>query len=133
MIKYFLNLLDWCKVKLLIVDGASRDVFFKEGEVWWCSIGFNVGEEEFGKGSQFARPVLILKKFTNHSFFGIPLSGHRKTGSWYMPINVGGRQGSLMLNQGRTLDGRRLLKKMTTIQDEQYIAIKVRFAEFYRS
>ena len=71
---YFLVFLDWCRVHILLRESDLR-VLFKEGEVWWCSVGLNVGEEEFGKGERFVRPVLIFKKFTQNSFLGIPLTG----------------------------------------------------------
>ena len=38
--------------------------YFHEREVWWCSLGMNVGFEQDGKGLQYMRPVLILKGFS---------------------------------------------------------------------
>ena len=34
----------------------------------------NIGFEQSGKGDEFLRPVLILKRLTKEMFFGIPLS-----------------------------------------------------------
>ena len=34
----------------------------KEGEIWWCSFGENIGTEINGKSARFTRPVLIIKK-----------------------------------------------------------------------
>ena len=31
-------------------DTSKRYLFFKEGEIWWCSLGVNVCEEVYGKG-----------------------------------------------------------------------------------
>jgi hypothetical protein len=36
-----------------------------EREIWWCSMGVNIGDEEDGKNELFERPVLILRKFNN--------------------------------------------------------------------
>ena len=52
------------KIKLWTHD---KGVIFKQGEVWWCSLGLNLGEEIFGKGEKFSRPVLVFKKFTSNS------------------------------------------------------------------
>ena len=27
------------------LDKNKRDLLFKEGEIWWCSLGLNIGEE----------------------------------------------------------------------------------------
>jgi hypothetical protein len=63
---YFLALLDWWKVNVLLKDKQPNRLF-KEGDIWWCSIGMNVGVEIFGKGKYFARPVIIFKKFSANS------------------------------------------------------------------
>ena len=41
---------------------------FKEREVWWCSLGANIGTEQNGKGQNFTRPVLVLRKFSTSQF-----------------------------------------------------------------
>ena len=49
----------WIEVKENVhCAGVFRDI--KEGEVWWCSVGENVGVEINGKHSLFLRPVLVL-------------------------------------------------------------------------
>jgi len=34
---------------------------FHEREVWWCSLGMNIGLEQDGSTDAFARPVMISK------------------------------------------------------------------------
>ena len=41
--------------------------FVHAREVWWCSLGLNVGTEQDGKHTAFERPVLILRKFNRES------------------------------------------------------------------
>jgi mRNA interferase MazF len=43
-------------------DEAAR-LFFREGEVWWVHLGVNIGYETDGKRADFARPVVVLKKY----------------------------------------------------------------------
>ena len=38
---YFLALLDWLRTVVLL-RGRKSTLLFKEGELWWCSIGLNV-------------------------------------------------------------------------------------------
>lgn len=71
MIKsYFLVLLDWWRTMVVLRDERPSKLF-NEGEIWWCSIGMNIGVEIYGKGGRFTRPVLIFKKFTANSFLGV--------------------------------------------------------------
>lgn len=46
-------------------------------------MGQNIGFEQNGKGDNFVRPVIILKKFNKNMFFGIPLSTQIKDGKFY--------------------------------------------------
>ena len=62
---------------------TGRCPVIKDGEVWWCAIGENVGVEVNGKNAPFSRPVLILKKLSRYSFVGVPLTSKRHEGSWY--------------------------------------------------
>ena len=55
-------------------DKNDIDIYFYEREIWWCAIGVNVGFEQDGKGERFARPVLIIRKFSKNVFLGVPLT-----------------------------------------------------------
>ena len=131
MIKnYILGLLDWCRLKFLLQDKEAKSIFH-EGEVWWCSVGLNIGEEVYGKGIHFARPVLIFKKLTKNSFLALPITGSEKKGSWYVPINLPDRRSSVMLNQARIIDKKRLRGRIASIEASEFLLIKKSFHEFY--
>ena len=71
LIKIFAN---WTKLKIRIhASEANKDVYFKEGQIWWASVGQNIGVEANGKNENYERPVVILKKFNGHSFLGVTL------------------------------------------------------------
>ena len=54
---------DWNIIKKDVHSSdKNKSLFFNEKEVWWVTIGINIGLEIYGKGSSFTRPVLILKK-----------------------------------------------------------------------
>jgi hypothetical protein len=42
---------------------------FQEREIWWCSVGVNVGHEMDGKHQFDNRPVLIVRTFNPQYFF----------------------------------------------------------------
>jgi mRNA interferase MazF len=106
---------------------------FKEGEIWWCSIGMNIGREVFGKGKDFARPVFVFKKLDRDSFLAIPLTTQQKSGSWYVPIFYNGVESRAILSQIRILDKKRLIKQIGTLSYKNSRYIKERFIKFYSS
>ncbi len=88
--------------------------------------------EIYGKGSKFTRPVLVLKKFNVNGFLGVPLTSHRKTSDWYAPVVCIGVEGSVILNQARIFDSKRLLTRMGTLGDENFHSIKQAFADLHK-
>ena len=74
---------DWMPIKSQINNNEKYPIGFKEREIWYASIGENIGFEEDGKGIKFARPVLILRVFSRKLCFVIPLSTSQKRGKYY--------------------------------------------------
>lgn len=110
----------WHKLKTLLHNEGSR-VFFHEREVWWCSIGMNVGFEQDGKGESFARPVLVFRKFNNEIFWAIPLTTKIKTGKYYLPVDLGdGIQRAAIISQLRLVDSKRLYQKIGVLGETEY-------------
>lgn len=58
----------WIKLKEQINEGGNRPPSYKERQIWWMSVGVNIGFEEDGKGTQYSRPVLIVKGFNKELF-----------------------------------------------------------------
>jgi mRNA interferase MazF len=98
--------------------------FFKEREIWWCSIGLNVGDEEDGKGKTFSRPVLVLKKFNHSTFLGIPLSTQIKENRFYYKLHFKGIEQCALFSQIRVFDAKRLGVKMGSITSNEFNKIK---------
>jgi mRNA interferase MazF len=130
IMNYLDAILDWCKIKIPLSD-KRPSLGFNEGEIWWCSIGMNVGEEVFGKGATFSRPVLIFKKFTSNSFLGLPLLGYERNGDWCVPIRMSDRVSSIMLNQARMFDRKRLTEKIFTMTESDFEGVREGFHECY--
>ena len=114
----------WNKRKKRL-NGDSLRLFFHEREVWWCSVGVNVGFEQDGRGVCFARPVLIFKKFNNEVFWAIPLSTKIKKGKFYVPIELGDTVPRVVIvSQLRLVDAKRLIDKMSMIPADNYKLIQ---------
>ena len=72
----------WIKIKRSLHE-RRRLRSFKEGEIWWCGVGENVGSEICGKGEDFLRPVLVINKLSKYNFIGVPLTSKKHIGTWY--------------------------------------------------
>ena len=99
--------------------------FYHEGEIWWCSFGINVGDEQEGAGQHFVRPVVILRKFNENLFFGAALLGHKKEGEYFFPMGIiQDREASIVLSQVRTFDAKRLGIKIATLDNATFEKLK---------
>jgi mRNA-degrading endonuclease toxin of MazEF toxin-antitoxin module len=99
--------------------------FFQEREIWWCSLGLNIGFEQDGRGNLYDRPVLVLKKFNLEIFLGIPLTTSEKTGKYYFDLGIHGRKSSVaILSQLRLFDAKRLSNKISVLNKDKFIKIK---------
>ena len=114
----------WNEKKQYINFSRTPNIYLKEREVWWCSIGLNVGFEENGKGSRFNTPVLILKKYGPQVFIGALISNTQKTGSFYYRFLLKGRENACLLTQIRLFDARRLTQKIGTLGEEDFQNIR---------
>ena len=115
---------EWNEIKKQ-VDTRSNIIQFKEREVYWASVGENVGFEQNGKGVDFARPVLIIKKLNKNLFFGVPLSTQSRTGSFFFEFELLQNQKSTaLLVQAKVYDAKRLAKKIGMIKEEEFRLLK---------
>ncbi len=97
---------------------------FKQREIWWCSIGLNVGYESDGKSQYYTRPVLIIRKFNRRTFLGVPLTTQMKDHPFYHRIHLQGREQCVMLSQLRMWDGKRLRSRLGSLPKDQFQEIR---------
>jgi len=132
ILDYLKLIREWCELKIALW-GKDSEILFKDGEIWWCSLGMNLGEDIFGKGPKFTRPVLVFRKFTSNSFLGLPLTSQEKKGSWYVDISFHDKKNWIFLNQARILDKKRLTVRIGTLGGEEFRKVKAAFISFYTS
>ena len=106
------------------LEKLEKEFLFKQGDIWWCSVGLNVGTESCGKGDSFRRPVLVLKKLSAHAFIGIPLSTQKKEGSWFCDISILGDIQYVLLYQIRMFSTNRFQRRLTTLDDGDFARVK---------
>lgn len=117
------SILDWSKRKIGI-HHADRILYFSEQEIWWASIGKNVGSEENGKHHNFERPVLVLKKISKDLFWAIPVTTTIREGSWFFTFDFGQEKRCLILTQIRALSSKRLLRRVDKMDDTNYRTVR---------
>ena len=111
------------------IDQIEHRPFFHEGEMWWCTLGINVGFEQNGHGDDFLRPVIVFRKFNNEVFWAIPLTRTDKKTKYYFPLSSSkdGQISTAILSQIRLIDARRLSHIFGKVNKEDFVALTKKF------
>ena len=114
----------WNKKKKKI-DYDTKNILPNKKQVWWLSIGLNVGVEEDGKNNNFERPVLVVRVFNRQCFLGIPITSADKSNKkYYFPIVHNQKRFFLILSQIRLFSVKRLSRKIYKIDSVDFRQIK---------
>jgi mRNA interferase MazF len=92
---------------------------YHEREIWWCSLGENIGTEQDGKNDLFERPVLVLRKFNKEMFWALPMSSKEKTGPYNQCVIFHGKRVTMLMSQLRVLSSKRLIRRIGRISDSE--------------
>ncbi len=123
--------LEWIGLKERLHNISDKPPLVSQGDIWWASIGENVGSEVNGKSTLFSRPVIIFKKLAHGFYFVIPTTTKIREGTWYVKFRQRERDMVACLHQARAIDYRRLSSKLGTLDDEDYSRIKSGFSSLY--
>lgn len=102
------------------IDEKKVTIFCNSREIWWCSIGLNVGSEEDGKNELFERPVLIIKIFNKDMLRVAPLTSKHKNDKNHIEIKYNDRVGSVITSQIKTISSKRLSRKLCRLDKNQF-------------
>ncbi|MDP3729283.1 MAG: type II toxin-antitoxin system PemK/MazF family toxin [bacterium] len=106
------NFDQWNKIKKTIHDSGEYKLYHVR-EIWWCSFGVNIGFEQDGSPDEYRRPVLILKGLSKQICFVIPLTTATQDHPLRPSIGlVEGKAARALLSQMRTIDNKRLVRKI---------------------
>jgi mRNA interferase MazF len=109
----------------------SLPPLFKERDIWWLSVGVNVGFEEDGKKDNFVRPVLVVKKFNRELFLGIPMSTKLKDNKYYVPVSVKNETVSVMTSQLRVFSSKRIWNKLSEMDEGDFFRVLEEVSKFF--
>ncbi|MEK9160831.1 MAG: type II toxin-antitoxin system PemK/MazF family toxin [Patescibacteria group bacterium] len=111
--------------KALDAHPMPRRVYIYPGEIWYCCIGHNIGDEEDGKGSDYSRPVVVIKRFGAGIFIGVPLTTKVKAYPSYFGVGtVDGKAAMALLTQLRFFSTKRLVNKIDKLPTPTFLALK---------
>ena len=114
----------WCKQKEKIqVFGKNK--FYHPRDIWWCSLGVNIGFEQDGTGKENERPVLIVRGFNKEICLAIPLTTSQKENKYYIRTGkIKNKEASVIISQIRLIDTKRLSNKIGILDKEKFEEIK---------
>jgi mRNA-degrading endonuclease toxin of MazEF toxin-antitoxin module len=103
------------------IEDSDKSVSFKEGEIWLCVFGVNLGVEIDGK-TNFSRPAIILKKFNKDMALVVPTTTKYKSEHKYQVL-IPNYHGSLYvcsISQIRAISTKRLIKRIGMLNQEDF-------------
>lgn len=103
----------------------SENKLYHQREVWWCTLGLNIGYEQDGTGDSESRPVLILKGFSKQVCVVLPLTTSNKKNPYHLSIgNIDGKEAWVITSQIRLIDTKRLINKICVLNKELFESIR---------
>jgi mRNA interferase MazF len=115
---------NWNIKKKELENTGHNILSFHEREVWWSSIGLNLGDEQDGKNELFERPVLVLRKFNNKIAWVLPMSTKQRNGIYYHSLMYDGKVFTVLLSQMRLLSVKRFRRFIRKISPNQFKLIQ---------
>ncbi|MEK9184893.1 MAG: type II toxin-antitoxin system PemK/MazF family toxin [Patescibacteria group bacterium] len=120
-----------------IFEKENREIFAHPREVWWCSLGVNLGAEIDGKNGSFERPVLVISVYSRETMFVLPVTSREKNDKFHYKIFVKikniktGKYEKkpvwVKLTQARVISNKRLLRKVDLISIDDFNRIMTVF------
>jgi uncharacterized protein YifN (PemK superfamily) len=117
-----------------IFEKEGKEIFAHPREIWWCSLGLNLGAEIDGKNDGFERPVLVMNVYNRETMFVLPITSKEKDDKFHYKIfvkikNINTEEEEekpvwVKLTQSRVISNKRLLRKVDLISVDDFNEIK---------
>lgn len=117
--------------KKKFIEENHRLVYAYPREVWWCSLGINIGAEIDGKNEHFERPVIVLKVYNKETMLVLPVTTKEKKDAFHFETKMGERTVWVKLTQARVISNKRLLRKLDVLDEKQFTVLKETFTSSF--
>jgi mRNA interferase MazF len=118
--------LAWIGLKERLHDIKHAPPLVSERDIWWASVGVNVGSEINGKSGLFSRQL------SHNFYFVVPTTTQQREGSWYVAFGQHGKSMSACLHQARAIDYRRLSSRLGKIDGDDFARVKAGLRTLYK-
>lgn len=110
-------------------ESSIRRVGIKPRELFWVKIGQNIGSEEYGKGADFTRPVIIIRKLTHDLFLGVPTTTSTKNNDYFHSFEFNNKSKgkvttTAMILQVKVFSTKRLMNRVGMVDKENFKMIQ---------
>lgn len=113
------------QIKEGINNHPQREFYVNAWEIRYCHLGVNIWYEEDGKGLDYKRPVLVIKKI-GWLFFVVPMTTHGKDSQYYYQLSNAyfNKDSWILLSQVRMVDKKRFIELMWVVNQKDFLDIK---------
>ena len=101
----------WNEKKKELNNNVFND-YVRTKEVWWCSVGINIGFEQDGKHELFERPILVIRKLSRDVVLIVPLSSKIKNNKYCINFLHNNQEFSALISQVRLISTKRLNRRI---------------------
>lgn len=122
-----------------IFEKEERRFFAHPREIWWSSLGLNLGAEIDGKNDGFERPVLVITVYNKETMFVLPITSKEKNDKFHYKIFVKIKDIKtgeyeekpvwIKLTQPRVISNKRLLRKIDLVSIDDFDKIMLVFKD----
>jgi len=110
----------------------KKIIGIKERDILFVKMGQNIGYEQDGKGEEFLRPIVVLKKFNKNMFLGIALTTQKKENKYHFEFKYTNKSKKIVINsailsQVKMYDTKRAKYKSGMISIENFKMMYERF------
>ena len=124
---------NWNKHKKIVDNKKHGDSFYiRDGELWWCSVGLNIGVEIDGKNEIYERPVFILKNHNKDIVSILPVTTKVKDTYYQYNFEYKSKHQSVVLTQVKAIDTKRLSRKIGVLPKNLRKEILEKFVSLYK-
>jgi mRNA interferase MazF len=127
-VEYTKNFNYWNKFKQAL--DKSKVIFYAHSrEIWWCSLGVNIGAEIDGKEFNFERPVIILKVYNKETILTLPAVSKERNDKFHFTLKSFQIPMHIRLTQPRVLSSKRLIRKIATLEEKEFKSLLSAFKD----
>lgn len=95
------------------IHNFGENKFYHPRDIWWCSLGKNIGFEQDGTKEEKSRPVLVLRGLSKNTCLIIPLTTSLKKHPMRIFLGIiNNKKVSAIISQMRVVDTKRFINQI---------------------